>query len=123
MEQSAHLSYDVQIDYMATPLNDNRELPNDTLIVIFDGNFQTDTVDVAVNHHLLKEVILTTDKISGLAGDIKVLPFQQIESISFRINNGKLIYVEPEKKHYNIRLTYLDNKAKIRFYRLFPGFR
>jgi hypothetical protein len=115
-------SYDIQIDYLTKASLDKRNIPNDILTVMFDGNFDRDTVDVSINDNFLKRLILTTDEIDGIAGDLETINYSEVDNISFRINGGKLIYIEPEKRHYNIRLTYLNDKVRIRFYRIFPGF-
>jgi hypothetical protein len=115
-------TYDVQISYSSIPVLNNEELPNDTLLILFDGNFNKDTVSVIINNRHFKDVILTTDKVTGLAGHMNTIDYDKVENIGFRINNGKLILIEPEERQYNIRLTYSDSLATIRFYRLFPGF-
>jgi len=121
-KREARLFYDIQIDYLTTPLNDNRKLPTDTIVVVFDGNFEKDTVDILINGSHFKTMFLTTDERSGVAGDIKIIPYQDVKTIGLRINNGKLIFIETERKHYNIELHYLDNKAIVKFYRKLPGF-
>jgi len=120
---SDRLSYDIQIDYMDIPNSDTRELTNDTLFVLFDGNLFEDTIDVMINNRHFKQTILSTDEIEGNAGHLATIPYMRIENIGFRINKGKLIYIEPEKDHYNIRLTYLNNRATVRFYKFFPSYR
>jgi hypothetical protein len=114
--------YDIQVEYLSTPTDDKRELMNDTLIIVFDGNFDGDTVDVLVNNRLFKELILTTDDVVGTAGIITTTNYKKVKSIGIRINKGKLIYIEPEKTHYNIRITYLNDKVHVRFYRSLPGY-
>nr|WP_321355647.1 hypothetical protein [uncultured Draconibacterium sp.] len=121
-KEKAQLSYDIQIDYLSTPFMDNRGMPNDTLVILFDGNYSEDTIEISINNRHHKTVTLTTDERSGLAGDVKTIPYNKVNNIGFRINKGKLIFIEPEKEHFNIRLTYLDHKAVIRFYKRFPGF-
>ena len=118
----AQLSYDIQIDYLSTPINDDRKIPNDSIYVVFDGNFNKDTIDIAVNGSHLNTMLLTTDERDGLAGVVKTIPYQNVKTIGIRINHGKLIFIETEKKHYNIVLTYIENRAEIRFYRKLPGY-
>ena len=115
-------SYDIQIDYKSIPVEDKNELINDILTIIFDGNFHDDTIDVSVNDQPFKTLILTTDEVDGIAGELKTISYNKVQNIGLRINGGKLVYIEPEKEHYNIRLTYLNDKVDIKFYRLLPGF-
>ncbi|MBN1971952.1 MAG: hypothetical protein JW870_21550 [Candidatus Delongbacteria bacterium] len=113
--------YDVVIKYLETPLKDKRPLKNDSLIVVFDGNFNKDTVDVYINGRYFKQMILTTDEIDGTAGSLIAIKYNKIKNIGFRINGGKLIFIEPEKEHYNFRLNYSEDTVTIQFYRLLPA--
>ncbi len=115
-------SYDIQIDYLGSPSSDLREMKNDSLYILFDGNYNEDTVRIMINNNLFKELILTTDDVVGIAEVIKTIKYEDVKNVGLRINNGKLIFVEPENRHYNIRLNYLDSLATIKFYRRFPGF-
>jgi len=121
-ETNSKLTYDVQIEYLSTPINDNRELKIDSIALCFAGNFSSDTTKIYINNELYNVSILTTDEIDGMAGLIFLPSYKTVESIGIRINNGKLIYIEPEKKHYNILLDFVNNKATVRFYRKLPGF-
>lgn len=116
------LVYDIEIDYLSTPINDNRTLPNDSIIICFAGNFDKDTIEIDVNGKTYKKTIRTTDEKIGMAGDLTLPAYKGIENIGVRINSGKLIFIETEKKHYNILLDFVNNKATIRFYRKLPGF-
>ena len=116
------LPYDINIDYLSTPINDNRALPNDSITMCFAGNFDKDTIEIYVNRKTYKKTIQTTDEKVGMAGDMTLPNYKEIENIGVRINSGKLIFVETEKKHYNILLDFVNNKATISFYRKLPGF-
>lgn len=116
-------AYDIHIDYLNVPFSDNRELMNDTLYILFDGNLDEDTIDVLINNRPYVSRVLSTDEIEGNAGHIATIPYRKVESIGVRINQGKLIYIEPMKDHFNIRLTYSNNQAIIKFYKFFPSYR
>ncbi len=120
--KESNLLYDIEIDYLSTPIEDNRPLPHDSILICFAGNYCNDTVDVFVNNKLYNTSIRTTDERDGIAGDLLLPNYMDIKNFGIRINNGKLIYLEPEKKHYNILLIYESNKATVRFYRKLPGF-
>ena len=116
------LNYDIEIDYLSTPVNDNRALPNDSIVLCFAGNFDKDTIETFVNHKFYKKTIRTTDEVDGMAGDLTLPNYRDIEKIGIRINSGKLILIETERKHYNILLEFVKNRATVRFYRKLPGF-
>lgn len=116
------LSYNIEIDYLSTPINDNRHLPNDSITFCFAGNFDKDTIVTYINDKFYNKSIRTTDEVDGMAGDLRLPDYRNIEKIGIRINSGKLILIETEKKHYNILLDFMDNKASIKFYRKLPGF-
>jgi menaquinone-dependent protoporphyrinogen IX oxidase len=115
-------NYDIEINYLSTPVNDNRSLPNDSITLCFAGNYDKDTIEIYVNDKFYNKSIRTTDEVVGMAGDLTLPDYRNIEKISIRINSGKLILIETEKKHYNILLDFVDNKATIKFYRKLPGF-
>lgn len=116
------LQYDIEVDYLSTPINDNRALPNDSITICFAGNFNKDTIIIYVNSKIYKKTIRKTDEVEGTAGDLTLPNYQEIENIGVRINSGKLIFIEPEKKHYNILLSFVNNKVTVKFYRKLPGF-
>jgi len=116
------LLYDIEVDYLSTPINDNRPLPNDSLYVWFVGNYDNDTVAVYVNNKKYDISVLTTDQRDGMAGDLKLPKYTDIENIGIRINNGKLIFIEPEKKQYSILFIFESKKATVKFYRKLPGY-
>lgn len=116
------LLYDIEIDYLSTPINDNRALPNESITLCFARNFDKDTINIYVNGMAYKETIRTTDEKTGMAGDLTLPNYKEIENVGVRINSGKLIFIETEKKHYNILLDFVDKKVTIRFYRKLPGF-
>lgn len=120
-KHDSKLTYDIQLEYMSTPLGDNTELPNDSVIICFTGNFNNDTIDVYVNHKFYKTSILTTDQVVGVAGELVLPNYEMVENIGIRINKGKLIFVEPERKHFNIMFDFVDDKVSLRFYRKLPN--
>lgn len=115
-------SYDVQINYLGTKDASTEKPQDDTLSILFDGNFDKDTVSIYINRKHFKDVILTTNEKTGSAGHLRTIDFREITNLGIRINSGKLIFVEPDSDYFNIRLTYIDSLAVIRFYRLFPAF-
>jgi len=121
IETDTKLLYDIQIDYLDTPINDNRILPNDSIVLCFVGNYQSDTAKTFINHKLYNVSVLTTDDVSGMASDIVLPHYKDIENIGIRINNGKLVYIEPEKKQYNILFDLIDDKVTVRFFRRLPA--
>jgi hypothetical protein len=122
-DYDSRLSYDVQISYLSTRNANPNKPQDDTLSILFDGNFNNDTVSVNINRKHFKDVILTTNEKTGSAGHLRTINNKDIADIGIRINKGKLIFIEPDVDYFNIRLTYVDSIAVIRFYRLFPAFR
>lgn len=116
------LSYDIQINYLISRDAGAKKPQDDTLSILFDGNFNKDTVSININRKHFKDVILTTNEKTGTAGHLRTINYKDITDIGLRINKGKLIFIEPDNDYYNIRLTYVDSIAVIRFYRLFPAF-
>jgi|APSaa5957512576_1039674.scaffolds.fasta_scaffold33307_1 hypothetical protein len=113
-------NYDVKIKYLNLPQSDKREMVNDSLVIVFYGSFIEDTILVMINQNHFRTLIISTDERTGWSGDIKTINYNDIKSIGIRINNGKLIYIEPPVRHYNIQLLYLDNIATISFHRRLP---
>ncbi len=77
--RNAKLLYDIEIDYLSTPLEDKRDLPSDSVVICFAGNFNQDTMTIYVNNEFYNRSILTTDDVIGMAGDLKLPDNKQIK--------------------------------------------
>ena len=115
------LDYDIQIEYLSTPIYDKREMYNDSLYIDFVGNFDKDTITLDINGKKICSKIFTTDYVTGHAGFIKTTKYKEVRDIGIRINNGKLIYIEPEQRHYNIQVYFTGSNALVKFYRYLPA--
>lgn len=110
------LKYDIEIDYLSTPIDEFTPLPHDSVIICFVGNYDNDTITVSISNKIYDTSIRTTDVRHGSAGELILPEYINIKNIEIRINNGKIIYLEPESKHYNILLIKgLLAKLLIRF--------
>ena len=115
------LDYNIQIEYLSTPTEDRREMYSDSLYIDFVGNYNNDTITLYLNGKEYCKKVFTTDGYSGHAGNIKATKYEKVRDIGIRINNGKLIYIEPEQRHYNIQVYYTGNNALVRFYKYLPA--
>ena len=115
------LDYNIQIEYLSTPIEDQRKMYNDSLLIDFVGNYKNDTITLYLNGKEYCKKVFTTDAITGRAGNIKTIGYDEINEIGIRINSGKLIYIEPDSRHYNIQVDYIENNAVVRFYRYLPA--
>lgn len=115
------LVYNVQIEYLSTPIEDQREMYNDSLYIDFVGYYDNDTITLYLNGKEYCKKVFTTDERSGSGGYIKTTKYDKIRDIGIRINNGKLIYIEPEQRHYNIQVYFTRKNALVRFYRYLPA--
>jgi hypothetical protein len=114
------LDYNIQIEYLSTPIEDLREMYNDSLYIDFVGNFDNDTISLFLNGEEYCKKVFTTDRF-GDVGYIKTTKYDMVREIGIRINNGKLIYIEPEQRHYNIQVYFAGGNALVRFYRYLPA--
>jgi hypothetical protein len=115
------LDYNIQIEYLSTPIEDHREMYNDSLYIDFVGNYNNDTITLYLNGKEHCKKVFTTDERSGNAGYIEATKYDKVRNVGIRINNGKLIYIEPELRHYNIQVYFTGNNAMVRFYRYLPA--
>lgn len=121
MQELSSCLYDINIDYLSAPVLDSRDMPNDTLIIAFYGYFYGDTISVMINQQHFEELFITTDERSGNSGEIYTIKYKDVKNVGLRINNGKLIFIEPPKRQYNIQLMYLDSVATVKFHRRLPA--
>jgi hypothetical protein len=113
-------NYSIKIDYLNIPRLDTRKMHNDSLLIVFHGYFEADTISVMINQKHFRDLILTTDDATGWSGDIQTIKYKDIESVGIRINGGNLIYIEPPVRQYNIQVLYLDSTATVSFHRKLP---
>ena len=113
--------YDINIKYLDTHVTESSRNQSDTLWILFEGNYNNDTIDVRVNDKPFVRRTFTSEESIGVAGTIGTLPFGDINNIDVRINSGNLIHIEP-KKVLNLSVIYIDSLVTVKFYDKFPGF-
>lgn len=126
--QSQGQTYAVEINYCtqienSTQFACNNEMERMPLPIYFESGFLNDKIEIFINDKLYKTDTITTDNSTSLARDILLSDCRQIENVGVRVNDGKLVYIETNKKLYFIGVRY-ENRRKIRvlFYDSLPEY-
>lgn len=111
-------TYDVEINYynqseVSTQYANNNEIGKLPLPIYFENGFLNDKIEILVDGKLVKADTITTDNSTSLARDILLSDYRQIMNVGIRVNDGKLVYVETNKKLYFIGVRY-EQRRKIR---------
>lgn len=106
-------NYNIEINYL---FNETDSMHNkllyqmDSIVVVFEESFANDSVQIMVNKEKTQTLLVNTDPSSGIARDVLLGPISEIENLSFRLNRGKILFVEIENKTPKVLLLRRTNK-------------
>lgn len=123
--------YDINIKYLYQNNFDKKteelrrlKYDKNTLYINFESQFNNDTLDLFINReHRCKQVLLKSFDDTGFAKSIKFDSLNIISDVSFRINNGPLIYLETLNKNDNILgIRQSSTSINVVFYKKIPAY-
>ena len=120
-DKSYNNNYDIQILYnyyrysktFGRDYMDEKYLRDGKLYLIFETDFNNDTVEVLVNNKPKFKDIITTDPSTGTAKDYKFDNFHSIRTLGLRVNSGKLAMIEIDTMNFFL-VEFRDTILKIR---------
>ena len=120
-KQNYESKYDIQIlyNYYKSDSTFNREyldkkyLRDGNLYLIFESNFNKDTLNISVNGTKGFSEIVTTEPSTGVAKEFRFENIETINTVSIRINNGKEAVIEIDSMNFFL-ITFSDTLLKIR---------
>lgn len=100
--------YDIRISYNHYKIDkrnsknylNKKYLRDGNLYLIFEENFNKDTINIEINNNFLENRIITTESSTGVATEFKFENIELIETIGIRINNGKKIFLEIDTMNF-----------------------
>jgi len=86
----------------------------DVLYITVVGNFNEDSISVYRNNEeFINLTNVVTDESSGISTELQI-PFTGMKNLSFRINNGNLVYIDLCNNPPNFMVvSYRNNKVKV----------
>jgi hypothetical protein len=89
-------------------------LRDGNLYLIFEANFNRDTVEIEINNEIMSKDIITTEWSAAIAKDYKFENIDKIKTVGIRINSGKKAIIEIDTMNY-LLIEFRDTILNIRF--------
>lgn len=114
-KDTAGKSYDIEINYTDNSdftgrKNSDKLISPDSLYIFAEGNFQNNLLSVYLNGELAVKDTIFTNEIIGLAEHYSFGLMDEIRSFGIRVDNGKLLLIEPVKEQNIWRIRYNQNE-------------
>ena len=100
---------------------DNEYLRDGNLYLIFETNFDNDTLIYKLNREKEKTEIISTEPSTGVAKEIKIENIESINTVGIRINNGKEAVLEIDTMNFFL-ITFSDTLLKVRVPKSVPTY-
>jgi len=115
-----HNKYDIEINYnyfkeikpYVYDYMDKRYRRDGNIHLIFETDFNKDSVTISVNNEPKYQDVITTDASTGTAKSYKIENIEKVYNIGIRINNGKQALIEVDTMNL-FTVEYRDSLLKI----------
>ncbi|ASB48635.1 hypothetical protein [Alkalitalea saponilacus] len=115
--------YDIEVSYLAETDN-QRPCAIDSLLIILEGYFNEDLIQIYINGEIYYENKITSDESTSLSGVIYVENFKLVSSVGIRKNRGKMAFVETNNQCHpiGVRFDYVRKVLQVLLYTQTPFF-